>query len=66
MGRLEGGNKILSVSFFIMLSVSLFAVYPSFSVPWSRATHKPTPHQAQAGERKEKRERAVEGEGPVV
>ena len=49
-----------------MLSVSLFAVYPSFSVPWRRATHQPTPHQAQAGERKEKRERAVEGEGQVV
>ena len=66
MGRLEGGNKISSVSFFIMLSVSLFAVYPSFLVPWRRDTHKPTPHQAQAGDRKEKRERAVEGEGQVV
>ena len=50
----KGENKITVSFFFIMVSVSLFAVCLSSNVTFRPAAPPPPPHQVQAGERKEK------------
>ena len=57
----KGEKKITVSFFFIILSVSLFAVCLSSNVAFRPAAPPPPPHQVQAGERK--RERTGEGRG---